>query len=131
MKKFLLGALVAVTTLFMASCKDGGSSNYTAGGPEPTINTEAGTVNGTAYDNKTEYCWEVTETASASYGGATAKETETFYTWCTEFQLVATMEQTMWSVAQEGYVSATYSYSKNNAKDSESCLDQNVDDEDW
>ena len=129
MKKFLLGALVAVTTLFMASCKSGGSSNYTMGGPEPTINTEAGTVNGTAYDNKTEYCWEVTETASASYGGATAKETETFYTWCTEFQLVATMEKTMWSVAQAGYASASYSYKKANANDYDSCkaLDKNED----
>lgn len=129
MKKFLMGALVVLTTLFMASCKSGGSSNYTMGGPEPTINTEAGTVNGKSYDNKTEYCWEVTETVSASYGGATAKETETFYSWSTEFELVALMEEAMWSAAQTGYTSASYSYKKANANDYESCkaLDKNED----
>ncbi len=73
MKKFLLGALVAVTTLFMASCKDGGTSNYSVGGPEPTIDYEAGTVNGKTFDNKTECCWEITTTEKA--GGVSAKGT--------------------------------------------------------
>ena len=130
MKKFLLGELVAVTTLFMASCKSGGSSNYTMGGPEPTINTEAGTVNGTAYDNKTEYCWEVTITGKASYGGATASYDETTYMWGTEFYVVAAMEESMWRIAQSGtYADASYSYKKANASDENACNDLDEDED--
>ena len=63
MKKFLFGALLAVTTMFMASCAaGGGSSNYTQGSEEPKIDAQAGTVNGKAYDNTTECCWEITMT---------------------------------------------------------------------
>ncbi len=123
MKKFLCGALIALTAIFMASCKSGGSSSaYSKGGERPKIDIEAGTVNGKAYDNKTEYCWEVT--MSGSTKGASA--TETSYTWGTEFAVVAGMETAMYQAAQYG-ASASYSYKKNSAKDYDSCVDQNED----
>ena len=125
-----MGALVVLTTLFMASCKSGGSSAYTQGGEKPKIDTEAGTVNGHSYNNTDEYCWEVTITAKASYGGASYTDTETTYMWGTEFNLVATMEESMWSIAQSGsYASASYSYKKASAKDYESCDALNKDED--
>lgn len=130
MKKFLLGALLVVTTMFMASCNPGGgSSNYKQGGPEPTIDTEAGTVNGKSYDNKTEACWEITITEKIA--GISASGTS--YAWGTEFMVVASMEMEMYEFAQAGVGSASYSYKKNGAKDMESCVEQNQDDddEDW
>ena len=130
MKKFLFGALLAVTTMFMASCAaGGGSSNYTQGGEEPKIDAQAGTVNGKAYDNTTECCWEITMTEKIM--GISASET--FYTWATEWAVVASMEMEMYEIAQAGYGSASYKYSKNSAKDYDSCLEQNKydDDEDW
>ena len=91
--------MMAVTTLFMASCStSGGSSNYTQGGDKPKIDAEAGTVNGKAYDNKEELCWECNVTEKVA--GISA--TETTYAWGTEFEAVATMEMTMWSIAQGG-----------------------------
>ena len=129
MKKFLLGALLAVTTMFMASCAGGGSSNYKQGDPQPAIDAEAGTVNGKTYDNTTEYCWKVSMTEKVMGYSFT----ETAYAWGTEWAIVASFEMEMWSIAQEGYGSATYSYSKDSAKDYESCVGQNQDDddEDW
>ncbi len=122
MKKFLCGALIALTAIFMASCKSGGgSSAYSKGGERPKIDTEAGTVNGKAYDNKTECCWEVTMKGSSAQQSGSG----TSYTWCTEFVLVSLMEEQMYEIAQIGAVSASYSYSKNSAKDYESCVNQN------
>ena len=124
MKKFLCGALIALTAIFMASCKSGGSSSdYTKGGEAPKIDYEAGTVNGKAYDNKTECCWEVT--MSGSTKGASASQTR--YDWSTEFGIVAGMETAMYEIAQTGVGSASYSYKKNSAKDYDSCVDQNED----
>ena len=123
MKKFLCGALIALTAIFMASCKSGGgSSAYTKGGEAPKINYEAGTVNGKAYDNKTEACWEVSMSVSSK--GVSGKTTS--YSWTTEFVVVAMGEQSMYEYAQMG-VDASYSYSKNSAKDYEACVDQNED----
>lgn len=123
MKKFLCGALIALTAIFMASCKSGGSSSdYTKGGERPKIDIEAGTVNGKAYDNKNEYCWEIT--MSGSTKGSSASQTR--YDWGTEFAVVAGMETAMYEAAQYG-ASASYSYSKNSAKDYDSCIDQNED----
>ena len=123
MKKFLCGALIALTAIFMASCKSGGgSSAYTKGGEAPKIDYEAGTVNGKAYDNKTEACWEVSMSVSSK--GVSGKTTS--YSWTTEFAIVAMGEQSMYEYAQMG-VDASYSYSKNSVKDYDSCLDQNED----
>ena len=132
MKKFLFGALLAVTTMFMASCAaGGGSSAYTKGGEEPKIDAQAGTVNGKTYDNKTEACWEITMTGKASYGGFSASYDETMYMWGTEFYVVAAMEQSMWSIAQSGeYTSASYTYKKNSAKNEDACEAQNEDEDD-
>lgn len=121
---------MAVTTLFMASCSlGGGSSNYTQGGDKPAIDTQAGTVNGKAYDNTTECCWKITMTEKIAGFSASADT----YAWGTEFAVVASMEMEMWSIAQSGVGSATYSYTKDSAKDSESCFDKNDDDgdDDW
>lgn len=123
MKKFLCGALIALTAIFMASCKSGGgSSAYSKGGEAPKIDYEAGTVNGKAYDNKNEACWEVSMSVSSK--GASASET--MYEWSTEFGVVAGMETAMYEYAQMG-VDASYSYSKNSAKDYDSCEKQNED----
>ena len=129
MKKFLLGALVAVTTLFMASCAGGGSSNYKQGGEKPAIDMEAGTVNGKTYDNTTECCWKISLTEKVMGYSFTTTE----YAWGTEWAVVASMEMEMYEFAQGGVGSATYSYSKDSAKDYESCVGQNQDDddEDW
>ena len=122
MKKFLLGAMMAVTTLFMASCStSGGSSNYKQGGEKPKIDAEAGTVNGKAYDNKEDFCWECNVTEKVAGLSATS----TTYAWGTEFEAVATMEMTMWSIAQGGVGSATYSLSKTNIKNAEDCFSKN------
>ena len=127
MKKFLLGALVAVTTMFMASCSlGGGSSNYSQGGDKPVIDRQAGTVNGKAYDNTTECCWKITLTEKIM-GVSVSTDT---YGWSTEFLVVASMEMEMWEIAQEGIGSASYSYTKDSAKDAETCLEQNKDDDD-
>lgn len=125
MKKFLCGALIALTAIFMASCKSGGSSSdYSKGGERPKIDTEAGTVNGKAYDNKEECCWEITMKGSSAQQSGSG----TSYMWGTEFFIVSTLEEEMWYIAQSDVkVSASYSYSKNSAKDYESCLDQNED----
>ena len=105
MKKFLYVAVMALTMGFFASCS-GSSSAYTKGGPEPTIDTEAGTVNGKVYDNQTAKCWKITE--SYTYMGFRASED--VWMWGTEFLVVSTCEETMWSMAQLGYGSASYSY---------------------
>ena len=121
MKKFLCGALIALTAIFMASCKSGGgSSAYTKGGEAPKIDYEAGTVNGKAYDNKEEACWEVSMSVSSK--GVSGKTTS--YSWATEFAIVAMGEQSMYEYAQMG-VDASYSYSKDSAKDYEACDKQN------
>lgn len=123
MKKFLCGALIALTAIFMASCKSGGgSSAYSKGGEAPKIDYEAGTVNGKAYDNKNEACWEV----SMSVSSKGVSGTTTSYSWTTEFGVVAGMETAMYEAAQVG-ASASYSYSKNSAKDYDSCVNQNED----
>ncbi len=128
MKKFLLGALLVVTTMFMASCKSGGSSSsYAQGDPKPTIDSEAGTVNGKSYDNKTECCWEVSASGLAEYGMSV---NGTGYVWTTEFEIVAGAELAMWEAAQAGNTKASYSYKKNGAKDEDSCWAQNEDYED-
>lgn len=123
MKKFLCGALIALTAIFMASCKSGGgSSAYSKGGEAPKIDYEAGTVNGKAYDNKNEACWEV----SMSVSSKGASGTTTAYSWATEFVIVAMGEQSMYEYAQMG-VDASYSYSKNSAEGYEACEKQNED----
>ena len=126
MKKFFSFAVMALAMVFMVSCGAGSSSSYKKGDPEPKIDQEAGTVNGKKYDNQTEACWKVELKAKATYMGITASADETSYVWGTEFLVVSTMEETMWAAAQAGrYASASYSYSKTNDKDYESCTSHN------
>ena len=103
MKKFLLGALLVVTTMFMASCKGGSSSSYAKGDPKPKIDYVAGTVNGKSYDNKTECCWEVSASGLAEYGMSV---NGTGYVWTTEFAIVAGAELAIWEAAQAGSTQA-------------------------
>lgn len=122
MKKFIYVAFMALTMAFMTGCKsDGGSSAYQAGGPQPSINYENGTVNGKTYDNETEKCWKVT--LSASVNKETSKET--LYAWATEFEVVAEMEYMMWRIAQTQGASGSYTYSATKDTDYESCMNHN------
>jgi len=122
MKKFLYVALVALTMGFMTSCQSGGSTSYTKGGPMPSINFEAGTVNGKTYDTKTDKCWKVDISASSKEQSAS----ETKYYWGSEFELVAEMEELMWTVAQTGQGNASYSYSATSDADYETCMKHNL-----
>jgi len=125
MKKFFAFAVLALTVGFFASCGAGSSNKYKQGDPAPDVNYDKCTVNGIPYDNEHSCCWEETITGKAM--GITASETT--YSWCTEFEEVAAMEQAMWAVAQgnSAYgIGASYSYKKApQFKDSESCLANN------
>ena len=117
MKKFFYVALMILTMGLMVGCA-GSSSKYTKGGPEPVIDTNAATVNGVHYDDTTAKCWKVTETYRAPIVG---NVTETNHQWCTEFALVAELEELMYYWAQVGYGNASYSYVVDPASDYESC----------
>ena len=134
MKKILSVALMAMTMVFMASC-GGNSGKYKYGDPEPKIDTEKGTVNGKAYDNKTEACWEVTTSISGASALSAASTGSTVYVWATEFGVVSLEEYAMWETAQingalSAKVTASYTYRKTGDKDYESCIGRNEKDRD-
>lgn len=116
MKKFFAMAVMALTVAFMASCGAGNSGKYTQGGPEPQIDYNAGTVNGKAYDNRTDCCWKLT-TSYYYIVNVSASE----YVWGTEFAVVAAGELTMYEFAQLGYGNASYSYSVTSDQTYEAC----------
>ena len=95
-------------------------------GPNPNtrsvvIDTEAGTVNGKQYDNKTQGCWKVT--TKSTYTDRVVTEVE--YRWDTEFGLVAAYEVSAYASSQAG-IPVTYECVKApEFKDSESCLANN------
>ena len=126
MKKFFYVALLALTVGFMTGCTSIIANNpYKAGDPEPTIDYNAGTINGKSYDNTTAKCWvEITKTTAYGY-----TDTEETYIWYTEFEMEASYQMLLWEMAQVGGVagvSASYSYSAApQYKDSESCLENN------
>ena len=113
MKKFFSMVVMALVMVFMVSCGAGSSSAYKKGDPQPKIDAEAGTVNGKKYDNKTEACWQFNIKATVKVLGVKSSVDEVDYYWGTEFEVVATMEQTMWAAAQAGtWATASYTYSK-------------------
>ena len=113
MKKFLFAALTALTMVFMSSCGQGSSSEYTQGGPAPSIDAKAGTVNGRTYNNTDYKCWIVSYSFEylAVLSGSSTKTTETKYIWGTEFDIVSAAETTMYATAQSGTLAkGSYSY---------------------
>jgi len=120
MKKFFAMAIMALTVVLMASCGSGNSSKYTPGGPEPQIDYNAGTVNGVAYENRTNKCWKLT----TSYYYIVNVSADV-YTWGTEFEVVAAGEMAMYEFAQIGYGNAKYSYSVTTDQDYNSCTSHN------
>ena len=122
MKKFFAFAVLALTVGFFASCGGSSSASYKQGDPEPQIDYNAGTVNGVAYDTKTECCWK--ETSTATVMGVTASTVS--YEWSTEFVMKAAGELAAWSAAQAGVGTYRFSYvAAPQFKDSESCLANN------
>ena len=113
MKKFLFAALTAMTMVFMSSCGQGASTEYTQGGPQPSIDSKAGTVNGRHYNTTDNKCWIVTYSFEYLGGlnGETNKKSETKYVWSTEFDVVSTAETLMWTTAQSGTLAkGSYAY---------------------
>lgn len=82
MKKFFAFAVLAAMTLGLASCK------------KDAMNVDPSTL-----DNTTNKCWHFTETATV-YG---IKVSDDGYVWCTERQLVETLQ-----MAKGTGVKATY-----------------------
>lgn len=125
MKKFLYLAIMALTVGFFASCSAGAnSSDYYKDGKEPQIDFDKYTVNGKAYDNKTEKCWKWTMKATVM--GITTSTDE--YLWGTEFTLVSACEYAMYTYAQANAVvnsKASYTYIQTSDLDSEECLSNN------
>ena len=104
MKKILFAALTAMTMVFMSSCGQGASTEYTQGGPQPSIDSKAGTVNGRHY-NTTDYncyCISYSFESLGGVNGETTKTSKTEYVWGTEFDVVSTAELAMWTTAQSG-----------------------------
>lgn len=111
MKKVLFAAFAAVAMLFMSSCGQGASTEYTQGGPGPSIDSKAGTVNGRSYNNTDDKCWIVTYSFETTILGNTSKTSQTSYIWGTEFDVVSTAETTMWTTAQSGNLAkGSYAY---------------------
>ena len=126
MKKFLYLAIMALTVGFFASCSAGGNgSEYYKDGKTPQIDSDKATVNGKKYDNKTEKCWNWT--MQSTIAGNTTSENH--YIWGTEFDLVSTCEEAMYTFAlANNFVNAkaTYKYVQEPLyTDSESCLELN------
>ena len=126
MKKFLSAALVALTTVFMASCGVGSSSEYKQGDPMPSINPSEGTVNGRHYDTETEHCWKITINYKVKSDDSSTKGSETMFVWGTEFAIVSAQETAMWTAAQAGkYASASYGYVRTSEDNYNDCMDRN------
>ena len=130
MKKFFYVALMALSVAIMTGCSGSIVANnpYKAGDPQPSIDPNAGTVNGKSYDNTTEKCW-VEVISSTAYGYTEKEET---YMWATEFEMEASYQMFLWEMAQAGGyvagVSASCSYSAApQYKDYESCIANNED----
>lgn len=121
MKKFLSIVMMALAVAF-ASCS-GNSSRYTQGGPEPTIDNDAHSVNGVVYDNTTDKCWKLHTT----YHYYVTVSTDS-YLWGTEFYAHSVAEYTMWEFAQAGYGSASYTLTVTTIANSEDCLNKNSED---
>ena len=123
MKKFFAFAVMALAIGFFASCSGSSSSaSYKPGDPAPQIDYTAGTVNGIAYENKTDKCWKQTVTATV-YGQSAS---DVSYTWNTEFAVKAAGEMAAYASAQMGVGTYTFSYVEApQYKDSESCLANN------
>ncbi|MBQ3717310.1 MAG: hypothetical protein II901_02870 [Paludibacteraceae bacterium] len=113
MKKILFAALTAMTMVFMSSCGQGASTEYTQGGPQPSIDSKAGTVNGRHY-NTTDYncyCISYSFESLGGVNGETTKTSKTEYVWGTEFDVVSTAELAMWTTAQSGTLAkGSYAY---------------------
>ena len=125
MKKLLYVAVMALTMGFFASCNNSPSTSVKyEEGQNPTINAQDGTVNGKAYDNTVEKCWELSMAIKApGYGNAS----ETSYVWGTEWFVVSVGEASVATWNHQG-IAAGYEYKGANAADYETC--KALDDED-
>ena len=113
--------VMLLTALGFSGCFNQGAYGSPYVSNKIIIDDEAGTVNGTPYDNKTKKCWEVT--TSITYPDHNAKTME--YYWGTEFDLVVSYEVLMYQYSSSGY-QCWYRYEwASEYKDSESCLANN------
>lgn len=93
------------------------TSGYYQNGREPVIDVNKGTINGHTYNNTEKHCFMYTVKTTTM--GITTSEADWF--WGTEFELVATLEEKMYVVANSGNGFASYNYCIEVGADQDRC----------